>query len=127
HVLDRETRGVDVQPAVVVIVEEPCRKAEHRFDDSRLTGHIGELPLSLRRFVRSLRAVVAEQKMTLTTTGQIEVWPAIVVVVTARDRLDISNRVEAAGGGALSKSAVTVVPVELTAVGIAWSAFVTDK
>ena len=83
HGAGRVAGGEDVGPAVVVEVEEPRGKGVVGVAQAGLPGHVGERPM---RGVRT--AVVAVQAVLAFADGDVDVRPAVVVVVPPCNAFD---------------------------------------
>jgi len=92
----------EVEPAVVVVVEEPGGKAVSRFSDAGDRGHVSEP-----------RAVVAEQQIGLAETRHVQVEAPVVVEIAPGHAFDHAQHAETERGRAIGKSAVAVVVKKL--------------
>src|SRR5206468_281532 len=110
--LDPVTRDEDVQPAIVVVIKEPGRKAERGSGHTQLLGHICEMPFSLGRLVGTLWAVIPIKVVGLAATGDVEVGPAVVVKIKPGGGLGGMQAEQAGGFGHVIKGAVAVVAQE---------------
>ena len=76
-------RDEQVEPAVVVVVPKPHRKAERRLAHARAGGDVGEAPAAV-----GVWAVVVEEQVGLSEAGDVQVGPAVVVYVAPSHPFD---------------------------------------
>ena len=74
-----------------------------------------------------MRTFIAKQHLGLAAARDIQVRPAVVVVVAARDRLDEGQRVQADLRRTLGERAVAVIAEQFAPVGVAGRCFVADE
>ena len=79
HIVEVAAKGGDeqVEPPIVVVVPEPAREAVLRLGDAELGGHVGEGAV----------AVVAVEAIRRGHVGDIEVGPAVAIVIAPRGAL----------------------------------------
>src|SRR4029078_9669842 len=84
-ILDAITADEDVQPTVIVEIEEPGGKTVERFGHTGVKSDVGEFPGGLGGSIRALRTFVVVKNFWLATKGKQQVGPHIVVIVTVGD------------------------------------------
>ena len=109
------TGDEQVFPTVIVIVEEPGRETKYGFTDSRLSGDVGELPVTGR-----VRSIVPKQFVGSVQERKVEVRPPIVVIIRAGGTFDDAFHVQAASCRAFGESPVAVVAKEFARIGVIW-------
>ena len=104
----------NIQPTVIIIIPKPGRKAGQRLRDTCLQSDISELPSAFRVPVRGFRAVIVVKNIQLASAREVQVRPAIVVIISAGDAFDKSDVRHSRAGSAFGKGAVSIVAIQLT-------------
>ena len=104
NILDIVTRNEKIFPAVIVEIEEPGRKAELGFGNTRAGRYFAKFPMA-----RSIRAIIVKEFVETAENGEVEVRPPVVIVIGASDSFDEGFHVEPAGSSAFGEGAIVVV------------------
>src|SRR6266699_6938569 len=102
-----------VFPTVVIIIKEPGGKAGQRLGHAGMSSDVAELPLTGR-----VRAIVVKQLVGRSENREVQVWPAIVIVICTSDTFDEGFHIQTARGRALGEASVMVVVEQFARVGI---------
>ena len=95
----------DFEPhSIVVHIPEPGREARRRSRHTERLGHVGERPI----------AIVAVQPVGLPVVGDVQVRPAVAIVVSPDHALRVPKVLHAGLGGDVRERAIALVPEQLT-------------